>query len=79
MGSAWKLDLASPPLDGKANEECIRFFAQLAGVPRAKVRIATGLASRVKAIEVEGIRQEDLERLLQAQSPDAAYPSQSRK
>jgi len=29
----------APPVDGKANEECIRFFAELAGVPRSRVRI----------------------------------------
>ncbi len=34
FGDAWKLDLAAPPVDGKANEECVRFFAELAGVPR---------------------------------------------
>ena len=37
-GDAWKLDLAAPPVDGKANDECIRFFAELAHVPRARVR-----------------------------------------
>jgi uncharacterized protein len=68
-GSAWKLDLASPPIDGKANEECIRFFTELAGVPRARVRIVTGLASRVKVIEIEGMPQEDLERLLGIETP----------
>ena len=42
LGEAWKLDLAAPPVDGKANDECVRFFAELAGVPRARVRIVTG-------------------------------------
>ena len=28
----WKLDLAAPPVDGKANEECVRFLAELVGV-----------------------------------------------
>jgi uncharacterized protein len=64
FGDAWKLDLAAPPVDGKANEECIRFFAELAGVPRARVRIVTGLTSRTKVVEIEGIEQEDLERRL---------------
>jgi len=64
FGEAWKLDLAAPPVDGKANEECIRFFAELAGVPRARVRIVTGLTSRMKVVEIEGIAQEDLERRL---------------
>ena len=63
-GDAWKLDLAAPPVDGKANEECVRFFAELAGVPRARVRIVTGLTSRMKVVEIEGVPQDELERLL---------------
>jgi hypothetical protein len=27
LGDAWKLSLAAPPVDGKANDECVRFFA----------------------------------------------------
>ena len=34
FGDAWKLDLAAPPVDGKANQECMRFLAELAGVPQ---------------------------------------------
>ena len=64
LGDAWKLDLAAPPVDGRANEECIRFFAQLAGVLRARVRIVTGATSRTKVVEIEGVSQEALEELL---------------
>ena len=64
FGDAWKLDLAAPPVDGKANDECIRFFAELAGVPRARVRIVTGLTSRMKVVEIEGVPQDELERLI---------------
>ena len=64
FGEAWKLDLAAPPVDGKANDECIRFFAKLAGVPRARVRIVTGLTSRMKVVEIEGVPQDELERLI---------------
>ncbi len=64
LGEAWKLDLAAPPVDGKANDECVRFFAELAGVPRARVRIVTGATSRTKVVDVEGMEQEELEGLL---------------
>jgi len=64
LGEAYKLDLAAPPVGGKANEECIRFFAELAGVHRAQVRIISGLTSRNKVVDVEGIGQEKLEELL---------------
>ena len=64
IGEAWKLSLSAPPVDGKANEECVRFLAELARVPRARVRIVMGLTSRVKVVEIEGVSQEDLERCL---------------
>ena len=66
LGDAWKLALAAPPVDGKANDECVRFFAEFAGVPRSRVRIVTGLTSRLKVVEIEGVPQEDLERRLTA-------------
>lgn len=61
LGEAWKLDLAAPPVDGKANEACIRFFADLAQVPQSRVRIVLGLSNRNKVIELDGITQESLE------------------
>jgi uncharacterized protein len=64
LGEAYKLDLAAPPVEGKANEECVRFFADLAGVVRSQVRILSGLANRNKVVNVEGIDQEKLEELL---------------
>jgi len=65
-GDAYKLDLAAPPVNGKANEECIRFFAELAGVPRSRVRIVSGLTARLKIIEVEGVSQDVFEAVLKA-------------
>jgi uncharacterized protein len=59
LGDAWKLDLTAPPAEGKANEECVRFLAELVGVPRARVRIVTGLTSRTKVVEIEGVTEED--------------------
>ena len=66
VGEAWKLSLAAPPVDGKANDECVRFLAEFAGVARSRVRIVTGLTSRLKVVEIEGVPQEDLERRLSA-------------
>ncbi|MBM3773921.1 MAG: DUF167 domain-containing protein [Acidobacteria bacterium] len=64
LGDAYKLDVAAPPVAGQANEACIRFFAGLAGVPRAQVRILTGAASRAKLVEIEGVTQEALQHKL---------------
>jgi uncharacterized protein (TIGR00251 family) len=64
LGDAYKLDLAAPPVDGKANDECVHFFAELCGVPRARVRIVTGEKSRTKLVEIDGVGQDELERRL---------------
>ena len=66
LGGAWKLDLAAPPSDGRANEECVRFFSELAGVPRNRVRIVLGATSRTKVVEIEGVDQKELEKRLGA-------------
>jgi uncharacterized protein len=55
VGDALKLSLTAPPADGKANEACIEFFAQLLKVPRSSVTIAAGHASRNKVIRVAGV------------------------
>jgi uncharacterized protein (TIGR00251 family) len=62
LGDAWKLDLTAPPVEGKANDECVRFLAELLGVPRARVRIVTGLTSRTKVVEIEGVTEEEFGR-----------------
>ncbi|HEX3875741.1 MAG TPA: DUF167 domain-containing protein [Bryobacteraceae bacterium] len=64
FGDAYKLDVAAAPVDGKANEECIRFFAELAGIPRRAVRVIQGATSRLKVIEIDGVTQDEMERLL---------------
>jgi len=64
LEQAYRLQLAAPPVDGKANEECIAFFAELAGVAKSRVRIMSGLTSRMKIVEIDGIGQEEMERRL---------------
>jgi uncharacterized protein (TIGR00251 family) len=66
FGDAWKLDLAAPPVDGKANDECIRYLAEWAGVARSAVRIVSGATSRMKLVEIAGVDQAELERRLGA-------------
>lgn len=62
LGDALKVSLTTPPVDGRANEACINFFAKLLNVPRSSVTIASGLTSRNKAIRVAGVSAADLRR-----------------
>jgi uncharacterized protein (TIGR00251 family) len=54
-GGALKLALTAPPVDRRANEACIEFFARLLKVPRSSVTIAAGLNNRNKVIRVTGL------------------------
>ena len=71
LGSAYKMDLAAPPVDGKANEECIRFLAERLGVSRGRVRVVRGETNRNKVVEIDGIDGESLQRRLGGAHPDS--------
>jgi uncharacterized protein len=55
IGDALKLALTAPPIEGRANEACIEFFAKLLKVPRSSVSIAAGQNNRNKVIRVAGV------------------------
>lgn len=63
-GDAIKLRVASPPVDGAANDEVRRFLAEKLGVSRAAVSLVSGEASRRKTVAVEGLTTADAVRLL---------------
>lgn len=55
VGDVLKVSLTAPPIDGRANDGCIEFFANLLKVPRSSVTIAAGRSSRSKVIRVVGL------------------------
>ena len=69
LGDALKVALTAPPVEGKANEACIEFFAKLLEVPRSSVTIAAGQASRNKVIRVVGLSAVEIEKRLNRRSP----------
>jgi len=55
VGDALKLALTAPPVEGKANQAVIEFFAEFFEIPRSSVSIASGETSRNKVIRVWGM------------------------
>jgi uncharacterized protein (TIGR00251 family) len=64
VGDALKLSLTSPPVDGRANQACIEFFAELFKVSRSSVTIADGESSRNKVVRVAGVTADPLRQIL---------------
>ena len=64
VGDALKLALTAPPVEGKANQAVIDFFADLFEIPRSSVTIASGETSRNKVVRISGIKRQVVEERL---------------
>ncbi|MGE5205623.1 MAG: DUF167 domain-containing protein [Chlamydiota bacterium] len=65
VGEALKLALTAPPVEGRANEAVIGFFADFFDIPRSSVTIASGETSRNKVVRISGVTAEIAQRRLQ--------------
>ncbi|MGA3350031.1 MAG: DUF167 domain-containing protein [Candidatus Sulfotelmatobacter sp.] len=61
LGDALKVSLTAPPIDSKANDACVEFFAKILKVPRSSISIAAGHSSRNKVIRVIGLSADEIE------------------
>lgn len=57
-----KVRLKTPPVDGAANEELIKFLAKVLGVSKGNIEIISGQTSRTKRLRVAGITAAELEK-----------------
>jgi len=64
VGDALKVALTAPPVEGRANEACVKFLAEFLNVPRSSVTIAAGESSRQKLIRIAGVRAAQVEEKL---------------
>ena len=55
IGDALKISLTAPPVDGRANQTCIDFLAELLDIPRSSITIISGQTSGNKIVRVQGI------------------------
>ena len=57
---ALKVSLTTPPTDGRANQALIAFLAAELHIPRARVILLTGAASRTKSLRISGLTAAEL-------------------
>ena len=63
QGSALKVRVTAPPVEGMANESLIELLSATLKVPRRNVCIVSGSASRTKILEVQGVSLESIQRI----------------
>jgi uncharacterized protein len=52
---ALKVKISAPPVDDAANRAIIDYFSGLLGLPKSNIKIASGLKSKEKALQIKGI------------------------
>lgn len=66
LGAAYKVDVAAPANDGKANRECLLLLAEVTGLPQSRIRLLVGERNPSKIFGFDDISQEELELKLKA-------------
>jgi uncharacterized protein (TIGR00251 family) len=56
--------LTSPPVEGAANKECIRFLSKKLHIAKSNISIIRGERSRNKVLQLEGVKPEELEKAI---------------
>jgi uncharacterized protein (TIGR00251 family) len=64
-GDALKVRLTAPPVDGAANEALVELLAGTFGIPTRAVTIVAGMSSRTKVVQLEGVTEDRVRRLIQ--------------
>jgi uncharacterized protein len=65
-GEAWKVRVAAPPEDGRANAAVVALLAETLGVPARTISVVSGHGARDKLVELAGIAPDEIGRRLEA-------------
>jgi uncharacterized protein (TIGR00251 family) len=63
-GDAWKVRVAAPPEDGRANEAGLQLLATTLELPRADVSLVGGHSGRAKVVALAGLDDSEATRRL---------------
>lgn len=61
---ALKIKITAPPVEGKANEECIRFISDLLKIRKSAISIIAGEKSKNKTVLVAGMTAQEIEKMI---------------
>ena len=58
---AFKVKVTAPPVEGAANEACIKLLARELGLKKSQMEISSGAKSRKKTVMIKDISKKELE------------------
>ena len=68
MNGALKIRISSPPVDGAANAELVKFLSKSFNVSKSSVEIIGGKTSKTKQIKIANLSSEKFTAILQAKN-----------
>jgi uncharacterized protein (TIGR00251 family) len=63
-GEAWKVKVAAPAEEGRANDAVVRLLAEALSLPRTSVTLVSGHSARDKIVALAGIDPAEIDRRL---------------
>lgn len=57
-GDMLLIKLTAPPVEGAANKACIEFIADQLNIKKSQITLISGVSSREKTFEIEGVSRE---------------------
>lgn len=64
-GDALKVRITAPPVEGVANMQLLTVLAKKLGVPKGRLALRIGSASRLKCVAIQGISAAEAQRRLE--------------
>ncbi len=58
--SRLRIKLAAVPVDGKANQELIKFLSKKLALPKSRLKLVAGEKSRLKTVQISGLDESNL-------------------
>ena len=65
LGGALKLALTASPVDGRANDACLEFLAEILDLHRSSITLVSGQSNRNKVVRVKGLSAQELRQRLE--------------
>jgi len=64
LGAAIIIEIAAPPVSGKANLALVRFLSKTLSIPTSNISLVSGLTSPDKLVGIKGMSTEEAQRIL---------------
>jgi uncharacterized protein (TIGR00251 family) len=55
VNGVWKIRIAAPPVEGKANRELIEYLSEILDIPKSSITVVRGETGRDKVIAIVGL------------------------